>query len=94
MCLVMRCATRRSHPRACRYQLCPGFRAARGLAANVRLVIHCAGGVKKLTVDERTETTSVNFTRVSEFKFHTGTGSTVLITNGGTDGAVVVDGMR
>lgn len=81
-------------PRAGRYQLCLGFRAARGHATNVPLVIHCAEGVKKLAVDEHKETTPFNFTPVGEFKFHAGESGTVQITNGGTDGAVVVDGVR
>lgn len=58
------------------------------------LVIRCAEGVKRVTVDERKETTPFNFTPVGEFKFHAGTGGTVQITNGETDGAVAVDGVR
>ena len=81
-------------PRAGRYQLCLGFRAERGNATNVPLVIRCAEGVKKLTIDESKETTPFNFTPVGEFKFHTGESGSVQITNGGTDGAVVVDGVR
>lgn len=81
-------------PRAGRYQLCLGFRAERGLATNVPLLIRCAEGVKKVTVDERTETTPFNFTPVGEFKFHAGASGTVQIANGETDGAVVVDGVR
>jgi hypothetical protein len=60
----------------------------------VPVVIHCAEGVKKLTADERTETTPFNFTPLGEFRFKAGDSGYVEITNGGTDGLVVLDGIR
>jgi hypothetical protein len=81
-------------PRAGRYQVCLGFRPAKNQATNVPLTIRHAGGTAKITVDERKETTPFNFTPVGEFIFRAGDSGFVEITNGGTDGRVVMDGVR
>ena len=81
-------------PTAGRYQVCLAFRANRNQATNVPIVIHHAKGIARLTVDERTEQTPFNFVPIGEFTFHAGATGYVEITNGNTDGAVVIDGVR
>ena len=81
-------------PRTGRYQLCLGFRPARVNATNTPVLIRHTGGTAKLTVDQRTETTPFNFTPLGEFTFKAGDSGFVEITNGNTDGRVVVDGVR
>jgi len=81
-------------PRTGRYQLCLGFRSAKINATNVPVLVKHAGGNTKLTADERTETTPFNFTPIGEFTFKAGDAGFVEITNGNTDGRVLVDGMR
>jgi hypothetical protein len=83
-----------SLPRAGKYQLCLGFRPSKNQATNVPVTIRHATGTAKLTVNEREETTPFNFTPVGEFSFNAGTSGYVEITNGGTDGHVVIDGVR
>jgi hypothetical protein len=81
-------------PATGRYLICLGFRPSKRQATNVPVTIKCAEGVKKLTVDERTETTPFNFTSIGEFRFKAGAAGFVEITNGGTDGYVAIDGVR
>ena len=45
-------------------------------------------------LDRITGWSCFNFTPVGEFSFTAGTGGFVEITNGGTDGSVVIDGVR
>ena len=47
-----------------------------------------------ITVNEREETTPFNFTPIGEFSFKAGDSGFVEITNGNTDGRVVIDGVR
>ncbi len=81
-------------PRAGRYELCLGFRPAKNQATNVPVTIRHADGTAKLTVDERTERTPFAFVSVGEFRFKAGDSGFVEVTNGGTDGRVVIDGVR
>ncbi len=81
-------------PQSGRYQLCLGFRPAKANATNVPVLVKHAGGNTKLTVDERKEGTAFNFTPVGEFTFKAGETGFVEITNGNTDGRVLVDGVR
>ena len=81
-------------PRTGRYQLCLGFRPSKLSATNTPVLVRHAGGTTKLTVDERKETTPFNFTPVGEFTFKAGDSGFVEITNGGTDGRVISDGIR
>lgn len=81
-------------PATGRYLVCVGFRPSKRQATNVPVTIKGADGVKKTTVDERTETTPFNFTPLGEFRFKAGDAGFVEIANGGTDGSVVVDGVR
>jgi hypothetical protein len=81
-------------PRTGRYLLCLGFRPSPRHATNVPVTIHCADGTKRLTVDERTETTPFNFSPIGEFRFKAGNSGYLEITNGNTDGRVVIDGAR
>lgn len=81
-------------PRTGRYQVCLGFRPSKSQATNVPVTVHHAGGTARLVVNERTETTPFNFTPIGEFTFKAGDGGFVEITNGDTDGRVVIDGVR
>jgi hypothetical protein len=81
-------------PRAGRYELCLGFRSARGQASNVPVTIRSADGVKKLKVDQRTERTPFPWFALGEFRFKAGDSGFVEITNGNVDGRVAVDGVR
>lgn len=81
-------------PRAGRYRVCLGFRAARNQATNVPVLVRCAGGSKKLTVNQRDETTPFHFVALGEFRFDAGSAGFVELTNHGTDGRVAVDGVR
>jgi len=81
-------------PAAGRYEVCLGFRPSKRQASNVPVTIRSADGVKRLTADERTETTPFNFAPLGEYRFKAGDGGFVEITNGNTDGNVVVDGVR
>ena len=81
-------------PRAGKYAVCIGFRPAKKQATNVPVLIRHAAGTAKLTVNEREETTPFNFTSVGEFSFKVGDSGFVEITNGNTDGRVVIDGVR
>ncbi len=81
-------------PRTGRYLLCLGFRPSPRHATKEPVTDHSNDGAKKLTVDERTETTPFNFTPIGEFKFKTGTSGYLEITNGNTDGRTVIDGAR
>ena len=77
-----------------RYQVCLGFRAARNQATNVPVLVRCAGGSTRLTVNQRDETTPFNFVALGEFRFDAGSAGFVELTNHGTDGRVAVDGVR
>jgi hypothetical protein len=77
-----------------RYEVCLGFRPSKRQATNVPVTIRGADGAKKIFADERTETTPFNFTPLGEFRFKAGDSGYVEITNGSTDGYVVVDGVR
>jgi hypothetical protein len=81
-------------PRTGKYQLCLGFRPAKSQATNVPVTIRHASGTEKLTVNQREETTPFNFTPVGEFTFKAGDSGFVEIANAGTDGRVVIDGVR
>lgn len=82
-------------PRTGKYQLCLGFRPAKTNATNVPVLVKHAGGNTKLNVDERKEGTAFNFTPIGEpFTFKAGDAGFVEITNGNTDGRVIVDGVR
>jgi len=81
-------------PRAGHYQVCLGFRAAKNQATNVPLILRNAGKPKRLTVDERTETTPFNFTPLGDYQFKAGSIPVVEFTNHDTDGRVVIDGLR
>lgn len=81
-------------PRAGRYELCLGFRPAKNQATNVPITVKHAEGTAKLTVDQRVEVTPFPFMSIGEFRFKAGETGFVEITNGGTDGRVVVDGVR
>jgi hypothetical protein len=83
-----------SIPRTGKYQICLGFRPSKTQATNVPVLIRHAAGTSKLTVNERDETTPFNFTPVGEFSFKAGDSGFVEITNSGTDGRVVIDGVR
>jgi len=81
-------------PATGRYEVCLGCRPSKRQATNVPITIRGAEGAKKLTADERTETTPLNFVSLGEFRFKAGDSGFVEITNGGTDGFVVVDAIR
>jgi len=81
-------------PRAGRYEVCIGFRPAKNQATNVPITIRHAEGTAKLTVDERTERSPFPFVSIGEFRFKAGGSGFVEITNGGTEGSVVIDGVR
>ena len=81
-------------PAAGRYQVCLGFRPAKKQATNVPVLIKHADGNIRLAVDERTETTPFALVPMGEFRFHAGDAGFVEITNGKTDGQVVVDSVR
>jgi len=81
-------------PATGRYEVCLGFRPSKRQATNVPVTIRSADGGKKVLADERTETTPFNFTPLGEFRFKAGDSGFVEITNGNTDGFVVVDGVR
>jgi hypothetical protein len=77
-----------------RYEICLGFRPSKRQATNVPILIKHAGGNTRLTVDERHEATSFAVAPIGEFHFRQGDSGFVQITNGGTDGYVVVDCVR
>ena len=81
-------------PRAGRYEVCLGFRPAKNQATNVPVTIRHADGTAKLTVDERTERTPFAFVSLGAFRCKAGESGFVEIGNGGTDGRVVIDGVR
>jgi hypothetical protein len=81
-------------PRAGRYQLCLGFRPSKSQATNVPVTVRHAEGTAKLTVNQRDESTPFNFVPIGEFTFKAGNAGFVEISNGNTDGRVVVDGVR
>jgi hypothetical protein len=81
-------------PATGRYEVCLGFRPSKRQATNVPITIRCAEGAKRITADERTETTPFNFTPLGEFRFKAGDSGYVELTNAGTDGYVVVDAVR
>ena len=81
-------------PRAGRYQVCLGFRPGKKQATNVPILIRHAGGNARLTVNEREETTPFALVPIGEFRFNAGDAGFVEITNGGTDGLVMADGVR
>jgi hypothetical protein len=80
--------------RAGRYQVCLGFRPNKKQATNVPVLIKHAGGNSKVTVDERNEVTPFAMVPMGEYKFEEGDAGFVQITNGNTDGQVVVDCVR
>lgn len=80
--------------RAGRYQVCLGFRPGVKQATNTPVTIRHAGGVAKLKVDQRKETMPFNFVPLGEFTFKAGTAGSVEVSNGETDGRVVIDGVR
>lgn len=81
-------------PRTGRYQLCIGFRPSKVQATNVPVTIRSGDSTAKLTVNQREETTPFNFVPLGEFTFKAGTAGFVELSNGNTDGRVVIDGMR
>ncbi|MDQ3622125.1 MAG: hypothetical protein M3463_06510 [Verrucomicrobiota bacterium] len=81
-------------PRAGRYQVCPGFRPGKRQATNVPILIRHAEGNARQTADERNEVTPFAFVPLGEFRFRAGNAGFVEITNGNTDGLVVVDSVR
>ncbi|MEI7728625.1 MAG: FAD-dependent oxidoreductase [Verrucomicrobiota bacterium] len=81
-------------PRSGRYEVCLGFRTARNQATNVPVLVRCGSGSKKLTVDQRKETTPFNFNSLGEFQWQAGDSGFVEVTNGNTDGRVAIDGVR
>jgi hypothetical protein len=83
-----------SLPRAGRYQLCLGFRPAKSQATNVPVLVKHGAGTAKVMVNQREETTPFNFVPIGEYSFKAGESGFVEISNGGTDGRVVVDGVR
>ena len=81
-------------PRTGRYQLCLGFLPSKTNATNVPVLVKHAGGNTKLKVDERKSGTEFIFSPIGEFTFKAGDTGFVEITNGNTDGRVIVDGVR
>ena len=77
-----------------RYQVCLGFRPTRGGATNVPVTIRHAGGVTKVTVNEREVAGSFNFHPLGEFTFAAGARGSVEVRNEETNGSVVIDGVR
>ncbi len=77
-----------------KYQVCLGFRPAKSQATNVPITIRHADGTAKITVDQRAETGPFNFTAIGEYEFKAGESGFVEISNAGTDGKVVIDGVR
>ena len=81
-------------PSAGRYQVCLGFRPSKKQATNVPVLIKHAGGNSKVFMDERSEVTPFAMVPMGEYRFKAGNAGLVEITNGNTDGQVVVDSVR
>jgi hypothetical protein len=82
-------------PRDGRYQVCLGFRAAKGQATQVPITIRHAEGTAKAEVDQSKETTPFPFVGLGEYRFRAGDAGFVELRNGEKmDGRVVVDGVR
>lgn len=81
-------------PREGRYQVCLGFRPGKRQATNTPVLIRHAGGNARVTVDQRKEVTPFAFVPIGEFRFRNGDAGFVELTNGNTDGLVVVDSVR
>lgn len=80
--------------RAGRYQLCIGFRAARNQATNVPVTIRHAGGVARVSLDQRREITPFPLVPLGEYRFRAGASGFVELTNHDTDGRVAIDAVR
>ena len=81
-------------PQAGRYLVCLGFRPSKTQATRTPVLVKHAGGNARVSVDQRTETTPFLWTAIGEFKFASGSGGFVEISNKDADGRVVVDGVR
>jgi hypothetical protein len=81
-------------PRAGRYEVCLGFRPAKGQATNVPVIVRHANGTAKVTVNQQQETTPFNFVPIGEYRFKAGTPGFVELTNREVDGRTTIDGVR
>ena len=82
-------------PQAGRYQVCLCFRPSPAQATRVPVTIRHAGGVTKVDVDQRTETTPFPFYVVGDYAFKQGDSGFVELRNSDAlDGRIVIDGVR
>ena len=77
-----------SLPRAGLYQVCLGFRPAKNQATNVPVTIRHAGGVARLTVDQRTEGAPFPFVALGKFRFRAGRAASSRCATPGPMGAL------
>lgn len=91
---AVRASFKPDHLKPGRYQLCIGFRPLKTQATNTPVTVTHADGMKKITIDQRNESTPFNFIPIGEFSFSGSSDQGVEITNSGTDGLIAVDGVR
>ena len=77
-----------------RYAVVLGFRPSKGLATNTPVTVKHAGGVAKVTINQRTADTPFPFVVIGEYRFKTGNAGFVEVANAETDGKVMIDGVR
>jgi hypothetical protein len=81
-------------PRSGRYRVCLGMRPEAHQAAAAEVKIRHAGGLARLTVDQRRAETPFPFTVLGEYRFDASKETFLEIANGNAGGRVVVDAVR
>ncbi len=82
-------------PEAGTYEVRIGYSALGNRATNVPVIIHCAEGQKRVTVNEQVKGSVDGFLQpVGRFRFEAGEEAVVEISNEGTDGHVIVDAVQ
>jgi len=81
-------------PRRGRYRVSIAFPSGRDRASNTPVEIRHADGVARLRLDQRTKPGPYAFQPLVEYRFEGGKPASVIVTNEGADGLVLIDSVR
>ncbi len=77
-----------------RYQVAIAFPSGGNRATNVPVAIQHAGGTSTVQVNQRQKAAPFAFTPIGEYRFNANQPATVIITNEGVNGVVLIDTVR
>ncbi|MES2694619.1 MAG: FAD-dependent oxidoreductase [Verrucomicrobiota bacterium] len=81
-------------PRTGRYRVAVAYATGAGRATRVPLSISHAEGTASVTLNQKRKTSPYAFAPIGEYRFKAGEPATVIYTNEGVDGAVIIDTVR